>query len=165
MCPSETNDRPMMDSDRPIRYPLNYAVNLGTWYVHDECASRPGPGAFAPRKGLRPQDITDGESLTVAFAEVKAHTPCFRNAGLVHPPEPTPGDVAAMGGDFFAEGSHTQWVDGRVHETGFTATFTPNTKVRHVVEGREFKVQPKMSPDEIQELIRQHIIEAGHQRS
>jgi hypothetical protein len=34
--------------------------------------------------------------------------------------------VVAYGGTFGTT-AHTEWVDGKVHETGFTATFPPNT--------------------------------------
>ena len=37
--------------------------------------------------------------------------------------------VAGMGGDFKSSTGHTEWVDGRSHQTSFTATFAPNTVV------------------------------------
>ena len=37
--------------------------------------------------------------------------------------------VCALGGSFKTNSGHTEWVDGRVHQTGVTTTFTPNTKV------------------------------------
>ena len=40
-----------------------------------------------------------------------------------------PSAVSSLGGDFKSNTGHTEWVDGRVHQTGFTATFTPNTIV------------------------------------
>ena len=36
--------------------------------------------------------------------------------------------VVAFGGSFKTSG-HTEWVDARVHQTGFTTVFTPNTRV------------------------------------
>jgi prepilin-type processing-associated H-X9-DG protein len=37
--------------------------------------------------------------------------------------------MAGMGGDFKSSTGHTEWVDGRSHQTSFTATFSPNTSV------------------------------------
>jgi prepilin-type processing-associated H-X9-DG protein len=37
--------------------------------------------------------------------------------------------VAAYGGDFRADSGHTEWVDARVHQAGFTTVFGPNTAV------------------------------------
>jgi prepilin-type processing-associated H-X9-DG protein len=34
-----------------------------------------------------------------------------------------------LGGSFKSETGHTEWVDGRVHQSGFTTTFPPNHKV------------------------------------
>lgn len=141
VCPSEIDDRPRRDSmGREEFYPLTYASNLGDWYVHDECANLPGQGAFRPRRGFKPRDITDGLSTTVAMAEVKAFTPCFLNAGLDNPAIPTPGNISSLGGTFYPFEGHTKWVDGRVHQTGFTAVFTPNTKAIVNVGGRDYDV-------------------------
>jgi hypothetical protein len=38
--------------------------------------------------------------------------------------------VTALGGTFGTTG-HTEWVDGKIFETGFTATFAPNTNVQY----------------------------------
>jgi hypothetical protein len=38
----------------------------------------------------------------------------------------TPAAVVAFGGTLGTTG-HTEWVDGKIHETGFTSTFPPNT--------------------------------------
>jgi hypothetical protein len=53
----------------------------------------------------------------------------YRNAGSANPVLPaTPSDVCGLGGELKTTG-HTEWTDGKVHQTGFTAVFTPNTKV------------------------------------
>ena len=36
--------------------------------------------------------------------------------------------------------THVEWVDGKVHETGFTTVFTPNTKVIYNNGGTEYDV-------------------------
>ena len=49
-------------------------------------------------------------------------------------------DVVALGGNFKLDSGHTEWVDGRAHQTGFTATFPPNTKVILANAGGVFDV-------------------------
>ena len=39
--------------------------------------------------------------------------------------------VSGYGGAFDPIDSHTEWVEGRVHQTGFKAVFTPNTEAPH----------------------------------
>ena len=61
----------------------------------------------------------------VAFAEVKAWTPYRRDADMASVPPPSqPGSAI---GSLKTESGHTEWVDGRVHQSGFTAAFPPNT--------------------------------------
>lgn len=134
LCPSETNDRTRVDSSgNPIYYPLNYGFNGGTWRVWTNSNRQPGNGAFAPNSAFKPRDFTDGTSNTLGFSEVKAYTAYNRDgdAGTAT----VPADAAAVsaliagGGSNKANSGHTEWVDGRVHQTGFTVTLTPNTEV------------------------------------
>jgi len=69
-----------MKNGAPVHYPLNYAVNLGTWFVWDPQTRRGGDGAFQPRNGITLGGVSDGLSNTLAMSEVKAYTPYFRNA-------------------------------------------------------------------------------------
>jgi len=71
---------------------------------------------------------------------VKAWNPYFRNAGLDSPSLPQPADLCGLGGQFKSNSGHTEWVDGRVHQIGFTATFTPNTPVPCVMNGEVFDI-------------------------
>ena len=131
-CPSEINDRGRDDASGPLHWPLNYAVNLGTWFVWDPATGEGGAGAFYPNSRLQPGSIRDGLSKTVCAAEVKAYTPYERNAGLSGPlPFPlVPDDLPdAPEKKFSPPTGHTEWVDGRAHQAGFTATFTPNSTV------------------------------------
>src|SRR5947208_2836612 len=43
-------------------------------------------------------------------------------------------------GGTLRETGHTEWVDGRVHETGFTAAFPPNTRVAYTSGGKRYDV-------------------------
>jgi len=133
LCPSEIKDLVRMNNGEPYHYPLNYGANAGTWFVFSPQSGEVGQGTLVTNKQLPISWINDGTSNTLFFAEVKAYTPYFRNAGiageLAMPVNPD--SVASMGGDFKSSTGHTEWVDGRAHQTSFTATFTPNTVVRY----------------------------------
>jgi prepilin-type N-terminal cleavage/methylation domain-containing protein/prepilin-type processing-associated H-X9-DG protein len=151
LCPSEVNDRG--SGTDPVygnkHWTINYAVNLGTWAVLTQKATamQTGDGAFSPNIGYRYADFTDGTSNTIAVAEVKAYTP--RLSGNVNttsytPSLPPPSSPAAPP---FATAAfdpskmtHVEWVDGKVHETGFTSAFTPNTLVPVNFGGRTYDV-------------------------
>lgn len=131
LCPSETNDMARVGSSGDAEYyPLNYAFNGGSWQVYDPSHNLGGDGAFYPNSRLKPRDFVDGTSQTMAFSEVKTFTPYFRDGGAGGPVPPTdPALISALGGAFKTNSGHTEWVDGRVHQTGFTTVFTPNTFV------------------------------------
>jgi prepilin-type N-terminal cleavage/methylation domain-containing protein len=131
LCPSEVNDQARPDG-AITHYPINYGFNGGTWHVWNNSTGQTGNGAFAPNTSFRMRDFTDGVSNTLAFSEVKAFTPYLRDggaAGAVPPPE---GGISALGGSFKINSGHTEGVDGRVHQTGCTTTYGPNTFVPHV---------------------------------
>lgn len=140
ICPDEPGDRVRIKNDVPTYYPLNYGANVGIWFVHDPQAGRGGPGAFYPASKLKSGKFTDGLSKTIAFSEVKAWNPYFRNAGLENPAAVAPTQMASLGGDFKANSGHTESLDGRAHQTGVTGLFAPNTKVPHVADEVEVDV-------------------------
>jgi len=135
MCPSEPNDILRLDGDgNPNHYPLNYAVNEGVWFVWDPINRKGGEGAFHPERGLKNGAFRDGMSKTLMAAEVKAYTPYIRDAEQAGdlPIPASPMAIAGLGGSTGSPqrtSGHTEWVDGRVHQTGFTTTFAPNTSV------------------------------------
>lgn len=144
-CPSEPRSKVRVNPNTglPEHFPLNYAANLGPWFIFDPATFQGGEGAFRPYHPLKPAMITDGLSHTLGFAECKAYTPYYRNAarsGLNQPLPGTPGQICPLGGEFKSESGHTEWVDGRVHQTGFTTVFTPNTKVLCPSGGLEYDV-------------------------
>ncbi len=141
MCPSEVNDR-QSDADGLQQYPINYGANLGTWMVYNPSGNQGGNGAFAPNTRIAIRDFTDGASNTLGFSEVKAFQAILKTGGS--PPSTPPSDptqVASFGGsNFEATNGHTEWVEGRVHQDGFTTTFTPNAVVTYSSGGQVFDV-------------------------
>jgi prepilin-type N-terminal cleavage/methylation domain-containing protein len=142
LCPSETLDEQRVGSSGPKHYPLNYAGNAGTWFTYDPNNRKVGEGMFVAGKFLRFRDCLDGLANTLAFAEVKAWTPYYRDAGhagtLAEPQ--SEGEICALAGSFKPDTGHTEWVDGRVHQSGFTTAFTPNKKILCDVGGIEYDV-------------------------
>lgn len=148
LCPSEPQDMPRPDPkpNNPgfTHYPLNYAGNMGEWFVFDPRSGLGGSGVFYPNGRIGMASLTDGTSHTLAFAEVKAWTPYLRDGGnpsANNVPTPSlPSAVVALGGSFKTNSGHTEWVDARVHQTGFTTTFAPNTLVAFQSDGEVFDV-------------------------
>jgi prepilin-type N-terminal cleavage/methylation domain-containing protein/prepilin-type processing-associated H-X9-DG protein len=152
VCPSEVNDKGV--GTDPVygnkHWVITYATNEGTWGVLTGKATgmRLGDGAFAPNRGFGPADFTDGMSNTLGMGEVKAFTVRVSGASnatvYATPPAPpaAPGDVAALPLAAFdsAKSTHVEWVDGKVHETGFTTVFAPNTLVGFPSGGTTYDV-------------------------
>lgn len=136
LCPSEPKHDIRTKTDgTPEHAPLSYAVNLGTWLVFQPATRTGGDGAFFPNSRLSTAAITDGLSKTLGLAEVKTYTAYFRNAAQPNPAAPqSVAAVCGLGGDFKNDppataSGHTEWADGRSHQTGFTAAFPPQTGV------------------------------------
>ena len=138
LCPSDVLDEGRNDSGGdPYHYPLSYGYNAGPWLVFNPNNRLPGPGSFQTGRVSRFRDVLDGLSNTLGFGEVKAWTPYYRDAevaGTIPTPR-EPLDVCTLGGSFKPDTGHTEWVDGRVHQSGFTTTFSPNRKVICDVSG------------------------------
>ena len=130
ICPSEVRDEPRLNSSGQERdYITNYGVNCGVWKVYDPNDGTGGLGAFYPNQGTAIREVTDGMSNTLLLAEVKGWTPYLRDSGNDNALENNPDNICGLGGNFKTESGHTEWIDGRTHQSGFTATFTPNTLV------------------------------------
>jgi prepilin-type N-terminal cleavage/methylation domain-containing protein len=154
MCPSEANDRVRLKSGVPFVYPHNYGFNFGSWFVYDPATGAGGNGVFFPNSRLKLGQVSDGASKTLCAAEVKAYTPYVRNTsdpGGAYPAGTPPADPtivaglasggdAKIGSDTNSNTGHTEWPDGRVHHSGFTATFPPNTKVPFTRNGAEYDI-------------------------
>lgn len=139
MCPSETKDRERVTANITY-YPNNYSFAEGTWFVYDPVSGQFGDGAFAPNFRCKPSDISDGTSNTLGASENKAYQPNVWDSLLpAKPSAPAPSNPAELssliGSGTYDENGHTEWVEGDVHETGITTTFTPNSKVLVTVDG------------------------------
>jgi prepilin-type N-terminal cleavage/methylation domain-containing protein len=140
-CPSDPKGGDIRDpgAGRPKIYPNNYGVNYGPWFVFNPVTQQQGSGVFFPNSFMRIAGITDGTTNTLLISEVKAWNPYFRNGGPSTTAIPNTVDEAtsiATSGTSFRDTGHTEWPDGRVHHTGFTATFSPNTKLIVTVAGK-----------------------------
>jgi prepilin-type N-terminal cleavage/methylation domain-containing protein len=149
LCPSELNDMVRTNAGAPYVYPHNYGFNFGTWFVWDPATGAAGDGMFFPNAKLNHESVADGHSNTLMIAEVKAFTPYMRNSPDPGPTVPTtPAEVAALA----ASGQpklgpqtndctgHTEWPDGRVHHSGFTTVFIPNTVVPFDFQGQTYDI-------------------------
>jgi prepilin-type N-terminal cleavage/methylation domain-containing protein len=150
ICSSDPNVKQRV-TPKLLHYPLNYNFNEGTWFIYDPASDQVGDGAFAPNRCFRPAEIADGLSTTLAAAEGKAYQPNMWDTGKpstlgVAPPANVAAVASYFGGTFDSNG-HTEWVEGDVHETGFTTTLTPNTKVAFDSGGRTFDVDVTSSRD------------------
>jgi len=131
ICPSEVRDEVRVNgAGIPRDYLTNYGVNCGVWKVYDPSNQSGGSGLFYPNSGTRTAEITDGLSNTLMLAEVKGWTPYYRDGNSGNSTvAANPSEICSLSGNFKIESGHTEWIDARVHQSGFTATFTPNTKV------------------------------------
>lgn len=139
ISPSEPRD----ENREGKHYPVNYAVNLGTGLVWNPVTGTGGNGAAYPSSKLKSSGFVDGLGSTMLMAEVKAWQPYYRNAGGpisglttllafdtgARTNESAKASICTLGGDFKTNSGHTEWVDGRAHQIGFTTVFSPNAKV------------------------------------
>jgi prepilin-type N-terminal cleavage/methylation domain-containing protein len=139
-CPSDTLAAEVRDpgGGKVLLYSTTYGFNNGTWFVYDPATQTGGNGAFFPNSFLPLSKFTDGTSKTLLVSEVKAWTHYTRNGGPSSTTIPDTIDAASAivaSGSEYKNTGHTEWPDGRVHHTGFTATMTPNTFVPYVRNG------------------------------
>jgi prepilin-type N-terminal cleavage/methylation domain-containing protein/prepilin-type processing-associated H-X9-DG protein len=146
VCPSEvkSEERAPSSPTGVTHFPVNYGANLGTWLIFDPVSNRIGSGAFVYNRKLPLKSFIDGTSKTLAFAEVKAYQP------NVKPNSPGGANVAApatiadvvgyAGGATVSPNGHTEWVDGKAHETGITTAFTPNTRIELTSGGTAYDI-------------------------
>ena len=140
-CPSDPRASEVRNNGtgRPRLFSTNYGFNYGPWFVFEPATFRSGDGIFFPNSFLKLAAITDGTSNTLLVSEVKAWQPYYRNGGPPSVNIPNTLEEAsaiAITGSQYRETGHTEWPDGRVHHTGFTATFPPNSRVLVNINGK-----------------------------
>jgi len=151
ICPTEIHDQVRLNGGNPYIYPLNYVFNFGSWKVYDPTNGRGGDGAFFVNSRTTPSSFYDGMSQTLAVSEVKTFTSYFRNSPTNPGPTPptqtnalavwAPGSQFKLGQGLNDNTGHTEWCDGRVHHSGFTTVFGPNTKVNYLhTDGKTYDV-------------------------
>lgn len=133
-CPSDVESDRVRDpgGGKVFLHATNYGFNFGTWAVYNPATKTGGDGVFFPNSSLKMASITDGASHTMVASEVKAWTVYTRNGGPSTTMIPNTAEEAALivqSGAQTKNTGHTEWPDGRVHHTGFTAAMTPNTFV------------------------------------
>lgn len=148
-CASEVNDTVRLDTSTgaPKVYPQNYGFNFGSWLVYDPASGRKGDGLFYVNGEVGFGGVTDGSSNTLCVAEVKAFTPYIRNTqdpGTTPPNDPSffagySGELK-LGAGLHRNTGHTEWCDGRVHHSGVTTVFTPNTVVPYEHDGVAYDI-------------------------
>ena len=129
ICPTELRDEVRVDDNGNARdYITNYGVNAGVWLAHNPQLPDSSQGAFTANQGFGTRAFTDGLSNTLMLAEVKGWQPYYRDTGS--PDDSIPAQASEMcafaTGSKIRETAHTEWIDGRIHQSGFTATLTPN---------------------------------------
>jgi prepilin-type N-terminal cleavage/methylation domain-containing protein len=151
LCPSDPHSDTMRVDSKgdPFTHPQNYGFNFGTWLVYDPVTGQGGDGAFHVNSSTRPSSFTDGLSNTLCAAEVKAFQSYIRNTadpGAVPPTNPsafvgfTSPVQLKLGPNLNDNTGHTEWCDGRVHHSGITTVFTPNTRVPYFFGGHEYDI-------------------------
>ena len=161
VSPGNRRDEVRFSGTTPQHYPVDYGVNLGTFFVWDPATGQGGSGMAYPDSQIKAAQVHDGLSYTVFFAEVKSWQPYLRNSARTtaqlqtalgtslnpasaHVVDTVTGATTLFttlhggalpnvdgSGDFKLDSGHTEWVDGRAHQIGFTAAFTPNTPTMH----------------------------------
>ena len=136
LCPYERNDKPLTGG--PVtHYPTSYGANFGTWLVHDPQTGQTGDGAFVVGRGVRLSEFTDGTSNTLAFAEIRPFLNYFSDSGnpggANAAPPPGAKTVQNYKGAYLVGTGHTEWVNGRAHQTGFTTWFLPNSLIPYEI--------------------------------
>ncbi|MEM7314952.1 MAG: DUF1559 domain-containing protein [Planctomycetota bacterium] len=143
-CPTDRQADTLRQTSggRSRLFSATYGFNMGTWAVYGPNTPEISDGPFYPDSNMSLAKISDGTTHTYLASEVKAWQPYLRNGGQ---PEARPDTIeaaaaiAATGVEFKVTG-HTEWPDGRVQHTGFTATLPPNSFVPYETQGRTWDV-------------------------
>ncbi|GIW86289.1 MAG: prepilin-type N-terminal cleavage/methylation domain-containing protein [Isosphaeraceae bacterium] len=146
LCPSEPRTSVSQHSFGPAGV-LNYGVAGGDWYVWGGFQGIENRSAFEPNRSRRVAQFRDGLTNTLVMAEVKTYQSYYRDCGglaSINRPTPIPppvGDPYAVAPEYrggscsLQDSGHTEWVDGHIHQAGFTTAWPPNFRVLGGPEG------------------------------
>jgi prepilin-type N-terminal cleavage/methylation domain-containing protein/prepilin-type processing-associated H-X9-DG protein len=139
LCPSEPKQQ-VAQHGFGLAGVSSYGFCMGDWYVWGGFSSPPNRSAFTTNLSRRWADFTDGSSSTLLASEAKTYQPYLRDCGglsniqsyaNIPSPDANPLDVAPEYGSgpcSLATSGHSEWIDGHVHQTGFTTAWPPNKK-------------------------------------
>ncbi len=146
-CPSDLRAAVRIRDGKPFVHSTSYGFNMGTWFIYDPTTGAVGDGAFVVQNPTKHSSVSDGLSNTLCTTDVKAFTPYIRNALSFDAqlPERQSHFLGArgelkLGSSPTQNTGHTVWTDGRVHHSGMTVTFGPNTSVGYEHEGVGFDI-------------------------
>jgi prepilin-type N-terminal cleavage/methylation domain-containing protein/prepilin-type processing-associated H-X9-DG protein len=138
ICPSEVKPEAALHGSNLIGV-LNYGVNMGDWYAWGGINGSDTKGLFTVNRSRTIASVTDGLSNTLMMSEVKAYQAYYRDGGPITGMSPSSIPVPNASPDSITDGffsatapktsGHTEWVDGHVHQAGFTTAFPPNKKI------------------------------------
>jgi prepilin-type N-terminal cleavage/methylation domain-containing protein/prepilin-type processing-associated H-X9-DG protein len=140
LCPSEIKPEPKTDATtgEVVHGVNNYGWNRGDWLIWGGLNTT-NRAPFDINVARRFSAITDGLSNTLLASEVRTYQSNLNNCGALTNVDPrnlppaTTDPVTLV--PQYASGcslgltGHTEWVDGAVHETGFTTAWTPNKRI------------------------------------
>ncbi len=146
-CPSDPETHVRMRDGAPYVHPTSYGFNMGVWFIYDPTTGDVGSGPFRVSRSTETTSIRDGLSNTLCAVDVKARTAYIRNVDTIDSTLPLGAShfegvtgQLKLGPGIETNTGHTVWCDGRVHHTGFTTTFAPNTKVTYTLDGVEYDI-------------------------
>lgn len=146
-CPSDFNAGARRRDGQPYVHSTSYGFNMGSWRIFDPRTGEIGDGAFRVNRGTKHATFEDGLSNTMCASDVKSYTSYIRNVpgfdgaypGSIDHFQGTTGELK-LGPRSDQNTGHTVWTDGRVHHTGFTTVFAPNTFVPFDHDGQTYDI-------------------------
>jgi len=146
-CPSDHQAGVRQRNGADYVHSTSYGFNMGSWLIHDPSTGAVSDGAFRVTIPTTHSSFADGLSNSMAAADVKSFTSYIRNVRSFDGSFPgSQSSFDGMTGELKLgvakekNSGHTVWSDGRVHHTGFTTVFTPNTVVPFHFAGRTYDI-------------------------
>ena len=143
VCPSEVNSQ-VSTHDYGLAGVTNIGVSQGDWFVWGGFNGPQNRSAFGMNRCRRIAEFTDGTSLTLLAAEVKAYQPASNCRTIPLPSVNNPNNVPSPYADPYTVAPeydngtcvtqnqfefHTEWSDGNAHAAGFTTAWPPNKQI------------------------------------